>query len=764
MKATDPAADGRALHLFELLADQPHDRDRLLRREPPAVLRALAALEEAAPRARIAFPTEEDGGDGPDALPLPTHVGAYRLCEPLGEGGMGLVFAAERCDGLFEHRVAIKLIHPDRFSNRALEQFAQERRILARLNHPGITRLMDGGVAADGWPYIIMELVPGVPIIGYARTRSLSDRVSLVEQVCRALSAAHDAGIVHGDIKPDNLLVEQDGRVRLLDFGVARLADEAAQGGPGPLTAAFASPALRRGETPTIADDIFALGLVICAVLSADKPDPHLREPPDRDLAAIARKAAAEGPEARYSRVDEIVADLRRWREGFPVSARRPTLLHRVRKLLVRKRRPLVVAVVTAVVVISLAGFAWSQWQLARERSNDARELARAQLQVLVDRLEHQPHATVLRRELAVSAEDVLSRLAAEDATDPSLRLDAAEAYRLLARVEGAPDRPSLGQPDRALAALTRAEALLDGEAIPAHRAELAQILLDRALVLGSANDQAGAAALLRRARELAGSASAALRDDIVLLEADTAIWDGRYADARALAEPVARRHAAPARTVGEALRQDRIRDRIAEATYYLGDKGQAVRLYREAVNALRSARDRWPNDAALEWAFARQGWNLGTSLIELGHARDALPLLTDAQATMARVVAEDPDDMVAARRLRAYELAQAQALAAAGDTNAAVALLERNIAARRAWAAQSPDDSARARDLAVAVAALADVEGAAHRRPAACRLYAELRGIRAALARRGRLSRLDADYFTSLSEAGAGRLGCAAG
>lgn len=189
----EASAAAHALFLFEELSERPDARDTLLAGQPQEVIDLLAALERAAPKARLSFPTEEDARTRRHALPLPTPIGAYRL----GEGGMGLVFAADRCDGLFEHRVAIKLIHPDRFSERALDRFAQERRLLARLEHPGIARLLDGGITADGWPYIVMERIDGTQLDRFAAAAPTPGaRVTLVEQVCDAVAAAHAALVV----------------------------------------------------------------------------------------------------------------------------------------------------------------------------------------------------------------------------------------------------------------------------------------------------------------------------------------------------------------------------------------------------------------------------------------------------------------------------------------------------------------------------------------------------------------------------------------
>ena len=172
-------------------------------------------------------------GDPPEPRPGPrigTQVGAYRLVELIGRGGMGEVYLAERADGEFRQRVAVKLLRAGLDSAQAVARFRAERAILARLEHPNIARLLDGGVTEEGLPFLAMELVSGEPLTDFCETKNLSieDRLRLFVEACRDVDFAHRSLVVHRDLKPSNILVTARGEVKLLDFGIAKLLEEGA--------------------------------------------------------------------------------------------------------------------------------------------------------------------------------------------------------------------------------------------------------------------------------------------------------------------------------------------------------------------------------------------------------------------------------------------------------------------------------------------------------------------------------------------------------
>ena len=224
-----------------------------------------------------------DGLPGvPDEAPPPERIGLYRVLGRLGRGGMGEVLLAERADGLFDQRVAIKLLRRGMASDEVLSRFSRERRILARLEHPHIARLLDGGATEDGRPYFVMELVEGEPITDYCRSRSLTvdDRLRLLQDCCDAVAAAHRNLVVHRDLKPSNVLVTKDGEVKLLDFGIAKLLgpDDTGEAAAETrtefrlLTPAYAAPEQILGEPVTTATDVWALGALGYELLTGTLP------------------------------------------------------------------------------------------------------------------------------------------------------------------------------------------------------------------------------------------------------------------------------------------------------------------------------------------------------------------------------------------------------------------------------------------------------------------------------------------------------------
>ena len=299
--------------------------------------------------------------DGSPELDVGDTLEAWRLIERLGGGGMGTVFLAERADGLFQQRAAIKLLR-GHGSESALRLLAAERQILAQLNHPNIARLLDGGTTPLGRPYLVMEFIEGERLDLYlARTQpSLDARLQLFQQVCRAVAFAHSQLIVHCDLKPSNVLIDGSARPVLLDFGIARLLDaDASSGGMAKAyTPGYASPELQAGRPVGVASDIYSLGVLLRSVLGD-------AEAARGDLAAIIRHATADDPQARYASVQALSEDLERFRQRYPVRARAPTLRYRTQRLLQRRWPAMTVAVGVLAMVL---GFGW-QLRLERDRA-----------------------------------------------------------------------------------------------------------------------------------------------------------------------------------------------------------------------------------------------------------------------------------------------------------------------------------------------------------------------------------------------------------
>lgn len=393
---------------LELLQAQTAD---LSRARPP-----LRELLDAGVRAELA--------DG-------ERLGPWRLCERLASGGMGVVFRAERADGLYAQEVAIKVLHaaPD---PRIAERLAAERRILAGLQHPNIARLYDGGTTAGGQPYLVMEYVRGEALDAYCRKRrlGLGQRLALFLEVCAAVQAAHARLVLHCDLKPANILVRADGGPVLLDFGIARLmGNDGSQGRVQFFTPGYAAPELRAGEPAGMASDVYSLGVVLTGLLCAQDAARGLttgqapaapsqladarcawRGALRGDLDAIVMRAVAASAQARYPSVEALAADVRRYLQHRPVAARGGGGFYRGRRWLRRNWKG---AAALAGVVLLAGVFVW--------RLADARAEAERQAQVaeqvsafLVSMFEAaDPREKGARAGVDITAREVLDRAAA---------------------------------------------------------------------------------------------------------------------------------------------------------------------------------------------------------------------------------------------------------------------------------------------------------------------------------------------------------------
>lgn len=338
-----------------------------------------------------------------EAEPRVRRAGAYVLEKLIARGGMGEVWLASRDDGQFDQKVAVKLVRTGLDSRELVARFQRERQLLARLNHPNIARLIDGGVTTDGRPFLAMEYVEGEPILSYVEKRGLSTSASvkLFQQLLGAVGYAHRNLIVHRDLKPSNVLVDASGAPKLLDFGIARLIEDGdtltATVLPM-LTPRYASPEQLRGEPVTTASDVYSLGVLLYEILTGELPYDvrggtqaqlisaiHTQEarPASRagrklspDLDAVLMKALEKDPVRRYPSVEAFSADLENQQRGRPVSARRQTRLYRVERYL---RRHSMGVAAAAAVVLALIGATAISVRAARVASRQRERAERVQ-------------------------------------------------------------------------------------------------------------------------------------------------------------------------------------------------------------------------------------------------------------------------------------------------------------------------------------------------------------------------------------------------
>ncbi len=470
----------RAAELFdelvELAPDQREPPLRALESEDPALAADVRAMLAADDRAEGLLERSLD--DLVPAIsawetPVGLRLGAYRLVRPLGEGGMGEVWLAERADGEYHQHVAIKLLKRGIDTQAVLRRFLQERSILARLNHPGIVRLLDGGMSLDGRPWYAMDHVEGEGIVEFASRRALSaaERVDLLIQVADAVAYAHAQLVVHRDLKPGNILVDSEGAPHLLDFGIAKLLEDTGDftvtaTGMRLLSPAYAAPEQILGEPVGTATDVYALGVVAFQLLTGQLPhrrqsrDPALlanalEQPPERassvlarataeqaralygeevdaqrqsrgiagDLDVILAKALQREPERRYATVSSLADDLRRWRTGRVITARPDSRGYRLRSFVRRHRWG--VAAAAALLLVLLAGFGAALWQADRARQQAQRaELVKQFVLSLFREQDPVARAQAQARTPRELVAEGIARAQRELAGDPRLRLD----------------------------------------------------------------------------------------------------------------------------------------------------------------------------------------------------------------------------------------------------------------------------------------------------------------------------------------------------
>jgi len=417
------------------------------------------------------------------------RCGPYRLIRPLGNGGMGAVYLAERADGEVQQSVAIKFLHSRTADLPTFrERFLRERQILASLHHPGIARLIDAG-HADGHPYLVMEFIDGVRIDEFLKDKDQRTVLSLFLEVAEAVSYAHRNLIIHRDLKPSNILIDASGKPKLLDFGIAKiLSDEEHRGiasrfpnvedtrtAERLLTPEYASPEQVAGKAQATTTDVFSLGAVLCRLLTGMTPRTaelwsFSTTGLPKDLAVILNKAMRDEPEDRYSSVDHLAADIRAFLNHQPVAARRGNAWYMARKFTRRHWMPMLAGLLA---VSGLAGgvlLANHERAIAQGRFHQVRQLSREFLE-LEAQIRDLPGSTKARNHIVSSSLSYLERLGAEtrqarwlsfgrspSQQDLDLSLEIAQAYSQVAGIQGVQGANSLGQFEQAKASLAHAE------------------------------------------------------------------------------------------------------------------------------------------------------------------------------------------------------------------------------------------------------------------------------------------------------------------
>ncbi|WP_234567733.1 serine/threonine-protein kinase [Rhodohalobacter sp. 614A] len=330
------------------------------------------------------------------------QIGPYEITEPIGEGGMGAVYLAERTEGGFEQKVAIKFMKSGFFSLYLRERFNGEKQILSKLNHPNIARLLDGGITDDGSPYFIMEYVEGEPVDLFCRNHhlNLAERISLFRDICKAVQHAHSRFIIHRDLKPENIYITGDGDVKVMDFGIAKLLspderESTVRTREGQIIASFdfaAPEQVGASGDPSVETDVYGLGALLYLLCTDERPfqfkdkslaeiESEIRENPPqspgdrakdpigplpKDLEAIILKCLRKEPENRYTSTIHLREDVERYQKGWPVQARKGTFRYKSLKFL--KRNKAVLAATSVLLIATVTFGIYHVYQLNNER------------------------------------------------------------------------------------------------------------------------------------------------------------------------------------------------------------------------------------------------------------------------------------------------------------------------------------------------------------------------------------------------------------
>ncbi len=463
--------------------------------------------------AEVLIRTDEDSMIG-------RRIDCYRLVKEIGRGGMGAVYLAERDDGAFEQKVALKIVKRGMDTDAILKRFVMERQILADLEHPLIAHLVDGGVTDENLPFLVMEYVEGVRIDDFCEMNELSidERLELFCMVCDAVEFAHKNSVVHRDLKPSNILVTKNGTPKLLDFGVAKLlatADETATQFQI-FTPEYASPEQLRGGPITTATDIHGLGVLLYEILTGETPfKPSTDNPRDierlvcdlepprpsavslsgrtriglnretaeekrktvyqtlasqlkGDLDNIVLKALEKEPEDRYASAADFAEDIQRHRSGLPIAARAASITYRASKLF--KRNRMLSYAFGSLALVVLLGTGALSWQAAAKqfekekavrRMGEIRGLATTTLERQAE-LAKLSGTMEIRKKLIEDAIAQLDSLSAESSDNGSLQAEIAAAYVQIGDIQGQPFAANLGDSEAAQKSYEKARSILE--------------------------------------------------------------------------------------------------------------------------------------------------------------------------------------------------------------------------------------------------------------------------------------------------------------
>ena len=651
-----------------------------------------------------------------------THIGIYRVTGLIGHGGMGTVYAAVRDDDQYHQQVALKVVKRGMDTQFVLHRFRHERQILASLEHTHIARLLDGGTTPDGLPYFVMEHITGQTITRYCETHQLSipEKLRLFRQVCAAVQYAHQKLIIHRDLKPSNILVTDDARSKLLDFGIAKLltADDTTealdQTGTGIklMTPEYASPEQVHGQIITTATDIYCLGLVLYELLTSQKvrrfkshspaeiervvceteiakpssvtASAKLRRQLAGDLDNIVLMALRREPERRYQSAEQFSDDLRRHLAGLPVRARQDTVGYRAGKF--ARRHKLALAALMLVVLSLVGGIVATSYQARRaeRRFQQVRKLANTFLFDFHDKIKDLQGSTEAREMVVKTALEYLDSLAQEASNDSALQMELAQAYLEVGDVQGDVRASSLGR--------TR-------EAIESYRKALA---LAEQVVARTPND-------LNALRLL--SAGYVKLGDTQAETGETAIGIETLGHGLRVGESVYARRTGE---LADFMLLIRGYERLGDAQLHHRDVAGALQSYRRTLQVSEQRAAQFPSDRAQN-SLALTHSRIGDALAENGDLVGTMASYNHALLIREALVRDYPTNATYSRELKVLynwlgNFSGNPQFLNLGDRTAALDYYRRGLVIAEQLAAADPKNGQARQDLAISLGKVGDI------------------------------------------------------
>ncbi len=741
-------------------------------------------------------------------------VGPYRIQKLLGEGGMGSVHLAVREVDGYQMRVALKIMRVAALNDYSMRRFRMERQILARLSHPNITRLLDGGVTAEGLPYLVTEYVEGVPLDQFCTQKRppLEARLRVFLDVLNALSFAHRNLIVHGDIKPANILVTSEGTAKLVDFGIARLVDPDSNSSNGStttfaLTPGWASPEQLRGDPPSVLADLYSLGRVFYDLIAGQNSHSLSGIPPQRyleilsntpglpsqvsgekalegDLDDIALKAVEFEPQQRYQSGDQFGEDIRAYLESRPISARRATWRYRAEKFTRRHRRAVILGGLVTAALISLIAATLIQARAAREQYAAAarqalavRKLANTFVFDLDDAVAEMPGATQIRARIMQSAVEYLDRLAKESAGNAELQYELGLAYTKVGDVLGLPGGSNLGKTVAALENYRKAEFILEPlargpQATQDQKFHLAALYTKISAVLKVVGDSRVALEYdlksfgIRQALLQVNPADQELKR--ALVQSLTSLG-GTYSqlgewpkvlESRQRALHIAEELvAANKKSVGDRRSLVLARTRLASILSKEKHHAAALEQLRIAVSEQKALRDENPINPQISLAYASTLSALARGLDESGDINGALRQHETAEKIYEAEVSTDPVDVRARSLLGTARVSIGRLLTRSGRASAALPYLERSLQTRLYLSERDPANAGALGEVADSHAAMGEAYVTLQRPELARQSYAAAKEILDGLVGDGRANAADRTLLARIAE-GSKKLG----